>query len=195
MSLSRSVLPASALLLLLTAVSVPLAGPAAAAPAAARAAAPAAAKHCVLAAGASTATCYSSFPAAIAAVTKGRVKAPASATAAATDPGFAAAISADAVTAASVVVGVEFTNANYTGSTLTLYASGRCDNSTDADYVWNTLPAGWNDVITSFKSYNNCAQQLFRNTYRGGGALTGILVNSPNVGAPANDQASSLTAN
>jgi hypothetical protein len=188
MSPRRSILSVPVLLLLLTGLSVPLAGPASAAPAQA-------AKHCVLAAGATTATCYASFPAAIAAVTKGRVKAPASATTAATDAAFATALSADAVTAASVVVAVEYSDASYRGDTLTLYASGRCDNSTDADYVFNTLPAGWNDRISSFKSFNNCAQQLFRNTYRGGGALTGILVNSPNVGTPANDQASSLTAN
>jgi len=188
MSLRRSVLSVPVLFLLLTGVSVPLAGPAAAAPAEAG-------KHCVLAAGAAAATCYDSFPAAIAAVTKGRVRAPDSATAAATDPAFAAALSADAVTASSVITGVEYANINYGGSTLTLYASGRCDDNIDADYVWNTLPSGWNDRISSFKSYNNCAQQLFRNTYRGGGALTGILVNTANVGSTANDQASSLTAN
>ncbi|HEX6755137.1 MAG TPA: hypothetical protein VF109_04235 [Mycobacteriales bacterium] len=153
------------------------------------------ATHCVLAAGARAATCYATFPAAIAAATGGRVRAPASAAAAASDARFAAALDDPSVTAASVVVGIEYTNANYSGSTLTLSAPGRCDDSNDADYWYATLPAGWNDVISSFRSYSNCAQQLFRNTYFQGGALTGILTNTPYVGAPANDQASSITAN
>lgn len=184
----------------------PAAGPAAAAPgtttgaAVPGAGAPTGAaaqpgNHCVLAAGAATPTCYADFPAAIAAATGGRVRAPASATAAGTDPAFTSALNTVAVTSGTTVTGIEYANANYGGGTLTLTAPGPCDNSLDADWAWNTLPAGWNDVISSFKSYSNCAQQLFLNTYRGGGAITGILTNSSYVGATANDRASSLTAN
>jgi hypothetical protein len=170
----------------------------AASPAAATAptaAAPGPTNHCVLAAGSTKATCYASFPAAIAAATGGRVRAPSDAAAAASDAAFGTAIDSTPLTSGSWVAAIEYVNASYGGGSLTLTTSGPCDNSLDADYVWNTLPAGWNDVISSFHSYSNCAQQLFRNTYRGGGALTGILSNTPYVGAPANDQASSLTAN
>lgn len=186
MSTRRSLLSVPVLLLLLTGLSVPLAGPAAAAP-------PTPEKHCVLAAGAKAATCYATFPAAIAAITGGKVRAPASATDAATDPAFAAAVDAPAATAAQTIVGIEYADANYRGSTLTLYASGRCDSSPDADYAWDTLPSGWNDRISSLKSFANCAQQLFRDTYRRN-PITGLVYNVPNLGA-ANDQASSITAN
>lgn len=185
----RSILSA---LVLALAGGVVTAPPAVAAP---TSASPGPTNHCVLAAGTTKATCYASFPAAIAAATDGRVRAPASAAAAATDAAFASALNSTPVTAGAWVSGVEYANASYGGGSLTLTSSGPCDNSVDADYVWNSLPAGWNDVISSFKSYSNCAQQLFRNTSRGGGALTGILTNTTYVGAPANDQASSLTAN
>jgi hypothetical protein len=192
MSLRRPVLSVPLLSLVLTAALATVAAPAYAD---ATSSAAASKKHCVLDAGSATPACYATFPAAISAATRGLVKAPATPAAAAADPSFATELAAAGTQAATWVVGVEWTNASWTGTSLTLRASGPCDNSLDADYVWNTLPAGWNDVITSFRSYNNCAQQLFRNTYRGGGSLTGILTSTPNVGAPANDQASSLTAN
>ena len=189
MSLRRSTLPVFALSLLVTALLVPLAGPASAAPAAAARGA-----HCVLDAGSATPACYATFPEAIAAATKGRVRAPDSPAAAAADTRFADQLAAAGLAAGTYVVGVEWTSASYTGTSLTLKASGPCDNSLDADYAWDTLPAGWNDVITSFRSYNNCAQQLFRDTYRRT-ALIGVTTYTPNVGAYANDQASSITAN
>lgn len=152
--------------------------------------------HCVVAAGNGAPRCFGTFPEAVAAATGGRVRtAPATPRAAAADPAFTAAIEDGAVTAAAVVVGIEYVDASYGGATLTLTAPGRCDDSMDADWFFPSLPAGWNDRITSFRSYNNCAQQLFRGASMTGGALTGILVSTPNVGAPANDQASSVTAN
>jgi hypothetical protein len=193
-----------------------LAGPAAAAPAAptapaaAHAGGPAAesataaarppsaaAPHCVLAAGSGqTARCYAAFPAAIAAATGGRVTdVPGSAAAAVRDPGFTAALEDQAVTFASVVVGIEYANLNYGGATLSMTAPGRCDYSLDVDYRFPSLPAGWNDRISSFRSYSNCAQQLFRGTSFSGGALTNIVSSMSYVGSAANDQASSVTFN
>ena len=179
----------------------PPAAPAAApVPEAATAAAPrpsTAAPHCVLAAGErQTPRCYATFPAAIAAATGGRVTdAPASAAAAVRDPAFAAALESVPTTFASVVVGIEYANLNYGGSTLSMTASGRCDYSLDVDYRFPSLPSGWNDRISSFRSYSNCAQQLFRGTSFTGGALTNIVSSLSYVGAAANDQASSVTFN
>ncbi len=179
----------------------PPAAPAAApVPEAATAAAPrpsTAAPHCVLAAGErQTPRCYATFPAAIAAATGGRVTdAPASAAAAVRDPAFAAALESVPTTFASVVVGIEYANLNYGGATLSMTASGRCDYSLDVDYRFPSLPSGWNDRISSFRSYSNCAQQLFRGTSYTGGALTNIVSSLSYVGAAANDQASSATFN
>jgi hypothetical protein len=158
--------------------------------------------HCALAAGAGQPLhCFATFRAAVAFGTGGRVTdAPASATAAALDPAFAAAVTAagaapSATAAASVLVGTEFADANFGGGTLSLFTAGRCDNSSDVDFRFASLPAGWNDRITSFRSFSNCAQQLFRSTNFTGGSLTLIISSLANVGAAANDQASSITFN
>jgi hypothetical protein len=158
--------------------------------------------HCTLAAGADRPLhCFATFRAAVAFGTGGRVRdAPASATAAAHDPAFAAAVTAagtapSTTPAASILVGTEFADANFTGGTLSLFAPGRCDNSSDADFRFGSLPAGWNDRITSFRSFSNCAQQLFRSVNFAGGSLTLIISSLANVGAAANDQASSITFN
>jgi hypothetical protein len=157
--------------------------------------------HCALVAGADRSLrCFATFRAAVAFGTGGRIAdAPASATAAALDPAFATQVrttaEAPASTLASVLVGIEYADANFRGATLSLYAGGSCDNSSDVDYRFASLPSGWNDRITSFKSFSNCAQQLFRSINFTGGSLTLIISSLANVGSAANDQASSITFN
>ena len=156
--------------------------------------------HCTLAAGAGQQLhCFATFRAAIAYGTHGRIAdAPASAADAVRDPLFAARVDAvepPATTLASTLLGIEYSDANLRGSSVSFFGSGGCDNSSDADFRFASMPTGWNDRITSFTSYSNCAQQLFRNTSFGGGALTIIIRSLSNVGSAANDQASSLTFN
>jgi hypothetical protein len=155
------------------------------------------APHCVLAAGErQTARCFATFPAAIAAATGGRVTtAPASPAVAVRDAAFTAALEEASSTFASVVVGIEYADLNYGGASLSMTAAGRCDYSLDVDYRFPSLPSGWNDRISSFRSYSNCAQQLFRGTSFSGGALTNIVSSLSYVGSAANDQASSVTFN
>ena len=157
----------------------------------------AAAPHCVLAAGVRQAPrCFATFPAAIAAATGGRVTtAPATPAVAVGDAAFTAALQEAPSTFASVVVGIEYADLNYGGASLSMTAPGRCDNSMDVDYRFSSLPSGWNDRISSFRSYSNCAQQLFRGTSYSGGALTNIVSSLSYVGSAANDQASSITFN
>ena len=158
-----------------------------------------AAPHCALVAGSTTARCFATYRAAVTYGTGGRVTdAPLSARTAATDPAFARAMSAPPAAApklASVLLGTEYANANFSGASLSLFGAGRCDNSSDADFRFGSMPAGWNDRITSFRSFSNCAQQLFRNINFGGGSLTIVITSLANVGSAANDQASSLTFN
>jgi hypothetical protein len=158
--------------------------------------------HCALTAGSSTLHCFATYRAAIAYGTGGRVTdAPTSARAAALDPAFAARMAAlpastpKVAAAASTLLGTEYANANFAGASLNLFGAGRGDNSSDADFRFSSMPAGWNDRITSFKSFSNCAQQLFRSVNFTGGSLTLIISSLANVGAAANDQASSLTFN
>ena len=187
-----------------------LAAPAGAAPGAESATAaprPATAgPHCVLAAGNDQPLrCYATFPAAVAVATGGRVTtAPSSPAAAAADPRFTAAVEAaatqvsarGAVTAGgSVLVGIEYADLNYGGGSLSMTASGGCDYSLDVDYRFPSMPSGWNDRISSFRSYSNCAQQLFAAINFQGGALTGITSSMSYVGPSANDRASSVTFN
>lgn len=157
--------------------------------------------HCTLAAGKDQSPhCFATFPAAIAYATDGRIAdALASATAAALDPVFAGRVAAanrDAVAPlAASVLGIEYADANFGGASLTMTGAGSCDNSSDADFRFGSMPAGWNDRITSFKSFSNCAQQLFRSVNFSGGALTIVISSLANVGSAANDQASPITFN
>jgi hypothetical protein len=190
--------PAAAVPVGPAAVPAPAGGATAESATAAAPAPAAAAPHCALVAGSATAHCFGTYRAAIAFGTGGRVTdAPLSARSAALDPGFARTMSAPAAVTprASLLLGTEYADANFGGASLSLFGAGRCDNSSDADFRFASLPAGWNDRITSFRSFSNCAQQLFRNTNFGGGSLTIIISSLANVGAAANDQASSLTFN
>ena len=93
------------------------------------------------------------------------------------------------------MVGIEYANLNYGGSSLT------SPPPADATTAWTwtgaspACPLRWNDRISSFRSYSNCAQQLFRGSNFSGGALTHIVTSMSYVGAAANDQASSITFN
>jgi hypothetical protein len=150
--------------------------------------------HCALGAGEGAKLhCFATFPAAVAFATGGKVtSAPATPAQAVRDPAFTAAV--EAVTAGSVLVGIEYADLNFGGGSVSMYAGGRCDDSADADYRFASMPAGWNDRISSFRSYSNCAQQLFNST-NFGGPLTGVVASLSYVGAGANDRASSVTFN
>jgi hypothetical protein len=158
--------------------------------------------HCALVAGSSAPHCFATYRAAVAYGTGGRVTdAPVSARTAALDPAFARKMAAlpagtpEVAAAASVLLGVEYADAGFSGASLSLFGAGGCDNSSDVDFRFGSMPAGWNDRISSFKSFSNCAQQLFRSVNFTGGSLTLIISSLSYVGAAANDQASSVTFN
>ena len=156
----------------------------------------AAPSHCVLQASRTGAqppapACFASFRTAIAWATGGRVTdAPESAGHAATDQRFAARL-AGVRSAGRAVVGIDYADAGYRGGALTLTAPSGCDNDIDVDWQFPALPARWNDRISSFRSYSNCLQQLFRHGSFGT-AITPKRGSSPWVGSAANDQASSI---
>jgi hypothetical protein len=155
--------------------------------------------HCVLRAGggapasgtSTTLVCFGSFRSAIAYATGGQIAdAPESATQAATDPAFTAKLD-EPSTLNSAVLGLEYADVNYGGGSLTLSAPTGCDNSSDVDWQFASLPSSWNDRISSFRSFSNCIQRLFRNV-NFGVAITPATANMSWVGSAANDQASSI---
>ena len=93
------------------------------------------------------------------------------------------------------VLGTVYADAGYatSGGTYTFTSSSDCDTNPDVDYQVPVMPAGWNDRISSFKSYGRCATKLWENTFSG--ASYGFTVTSSYVGAGINDRASSIQFN
>jgi hypothetical protein len=146
--------------------------------------------------------CLATFRAAISVATGGRVAdAPLDARAALADPGFTARLTARAaggvapdggsVTDSSLVLAIDYSDASFSGSTLTLTGATACDNSSDVDVQYGSLPGGWNDQISSFRGFNLCEQVLYRDV-NFVGVLTGTIGTTGWVGSGANDLASSI---
>ncbi|MGA2929299.1 MAG: hypothetical protein ABSG43_25580 [Solirubrobacteraceae bacterium] len=172
-------------------------------------------------------TCYTSFRAAIAAATDGRVTdAPNNVATAMASRRLAAELnqtpsgdsisgttpmktnqtsptSSDSATSAlrvaqtasssSYVLGIEYVDANWQGSTFTWTGNHTCASTlSDIDYyVPSLVPYGWNDVISSFDSYSNCWTKLFENA-NFTGATYGFADSTSYVGDAMNDRASSI---
>jgi hypothetical protein len=57
--------------------------------------------------------------------------------------------------ASSYLLGVEFQDIDYGGASWIWASSDYCHWYTD-DYYSGSMPAGWNDIVSSAKSYNGC---------------------------------------
>lgn len=133
-------------------------------------AAPAAAqRHCIAqAARADTpaksvpvATCFPSFAQAIDAATGGATRLPASFKAADLTRGHLRP-------SVQTVISIDFVDANYSGNTLTWYVDN-ADGCLAGPYVANEMPSGWNDVVSSAKTYDSCgSNKHFEHIYLGG---------------------------
>ena len=93
--------------------------------------------------------------------------------------------------AASYLLATLYTNADYGGADLALYAATPCDTNSDVDHSWSTLPAGIADEVSSFKGTNNCQVKLFENTGYTGKTI-GPVTSTTYVGDDMNDKASSV---
>ena len=98
------------------------------------------------------------------------------------------------VAATSVVIGIVFDDAEYMGDSLVISVANGCDSSPGADWSLNSMPTGWNDKISSFKSYANCATKIFEHINYGGATLP-YTVNTKYVGDAMNDKTSSMRWN
>jgi len=108
-----------------------------------------------------TATCYSSFSAAIRAATGGRVVLPASAKPSSVTPKDIDAWNAAPATV--FVLSIDYKDANFGSPSLTWTQSSDCGNFQAA-----SMPSGWNDVISSLVTGTNCANSLYQNVNFGG---------------------------
>ncbi|GIH17716.1 hypothetical protein [Rugosimonospora africana] len=164
----------------LAAATVVAAGLALAAVPAQAQAAPAAPRHCVADVSTHAApVCYGSFTTAIAKATGGRIAdAPGDARAAVKNPAFEARLNAlsartgAVAPAASIVIGIEYADDDYEGSSLIYSAPAGCTTTlNDVDYWVDVLPSGWNDEIESFRTYANCDAMHYLDIYRQGSSL------------------------
>lgn len=133
--------------------------------AAARAqAAPKTGKHCVaelapVASGALSSRvlmrgCYRSFATALAVATGNRVH-----LAAEVRPGEVTQAMLGTVDDPLVqtVIGIDYTNSGYGGSSFTWYVNNGVGCQTGNTYAQPSMPSGWNDVVSSAHSYGGCA--------------------------------------
>lgn len=101
--------------------------------------------------------CFDSFSASIKAATKGRVNLDSSVHPLDVTEQMLNSVSdkSSASAAVQIVVGIDFDNANFGGSTYTWVVpnTGCTDNTF---YSVSTMPTGWNDRISSAKAYSNC---------------------------------------
>jgi hypothetical protein len=108
-----------------------------------------------------TATCYSSFSAAIRAATGGRVRLAATARPGSITPEMIDAWNAGP--AVSFVLSVDYKDANFGGSSLTWTQSTDCGKFQAA-----SMPSGWNDTVSSLVTSTDCANTLYQNVNFGG---------------------------
>jgi hypothetical protein len=183
-------------------------------PAAAAQAAPAAdppgERHCVafLTGGASTSVpelqCFDTFGEALGRASGGRLTTgPKNAGDAMGDPQFHAAV--DAANAAAerargigaavvnTVISIQYTGSGYTGSDLIWSGqSGNCSTSTNnVDYEISSMPAGWDNLLSSVKLYANCWEEEYEHTSYNGASLT-YHGNRSSLGAAMDNRTSSV---
>jgi hypothetical protein len=108
-----------------------------------------------------TATCYSSFSAAIRAATGGKVLLPAGARPRSVTSQMIDAW--NAVPATSFVLSVDYKDADFSGGSLTWTQQSNCGNFQAAG-----MPSGWNDVLSSLVTSTGCANTLYQNANFGG---------------------------
>lgn len=108
-----------------------------------------------------TATCYSSFSAAIRAATGGKVRLPARAKPRSVTSRMIDAWNADA--SGTFVLSVDYKDADFNGGSLTWTQTSNCGRFQAAG-----MPSGWNDVISSLVTSTGCANTLYQNANFGG---------------------------
>jgi hypothetical protein len=108
--------------------------------------------------------CFATFGEAIGFITGGEV--------AADSPAeldrLAATGGPDLVAAASVILGYEYKNTGYSGGALVLYGASGSGCGSSTTYGFSSMPSGWNNVISSARSFAGCWSTHYDLTNYGG---------------------------
>jgi hypothetical protein len=151
-------------------------------------------RHCVVSVdvvgdgSAAPSTCYLTFAEAIAAATGGRVHlSNASRSRAVSAAELAPGVAGGAVVPnTSVVIGIDYLDPNFQGSTFTWTAPAACGN-----YQTSSEPTGWDNKISSVAAFSNCATTLHDGANFGNPAfLVGVNGSAGSLGT-FNDKTSS----
>ncbi|MGH2538208.1 MAG: hypothetical protein ACRDHL_12495 [Candidatus Promineifilaceae bacterium] len=132
--------------------------------------------------------CFDSFAAAIEAATGGMVH-----VAAGLSP---AEIDAKTLAAArgTVVIGIDSAGANFGGSSLTWTASHAAGCSDGSFFAAPSMPAGWNDAVSSARSFSGCSTHSHYEHASYGGAILDCGPSCTAMGALDNETSSELWA-
>lgn len=75
--------------------------------------------------------------------------------------------------AAGPVIGVDYNGIDFTGSTLTWRANNDNGCYAGIGFAASSMPSGWNDVVSSARSYSGCNQYIhYEDTNYGGTSIT-----------------------
>ncbi len=89
---------------------------------------------------------------------------------------------------ASVPLVTEYVDPDFGGNSLTIYGTSPCaDNG--LSNVLDTMPDGWDDVISFVRTFNNCQAKHFADQKRQGKSSSWQVGGQPYLGYDLNDQA------
>jgi hypothetical protein len=159
--------------------------------------------HCVarlIGSGTPVPVCFATFAEALEYASGGRLTdGPKNAADAARNPNFVARVNASndepgraKAVAASVVISIEYTPSGWaTPSDLIWVGTKNCTTSTNnTDYEVTSMPAGWDNVISSYRTFANCWVKHYENTGFGG-ASVGYHGSRGYIGAAMDNRTSS----
>ncbi|MPY64095.1 hypothetical protein [Streptomyces spongiae] len=155
--------------------------------------------HCVYNLSTDTTACYSTFRAATADATNGKVTdAPISARAALADTSLQKRLDGPMPTAGvgtreavDYLLSIEYDIANLSssGGTLTIKGNAPCVEDGQRDYTFNDVRdawPSWNDRISSFQGYNTCDVNHYEHQVINGGDTTGPKRSMTTMGSMSN---------
>jgi len=131
-------------------------------------------------------TCFRTFARSIRAATNGRVNLPDSAAPGSVTPAELNVGPVALIT--EYVLSIDYQDSGFSGNTLTWTQTSRCGS-----FQASSMPAGWNDTISSVIASSGCATTLFWNTGFGTPSYPIARNGSASSLGTFNDQASSQT--
>lgn len=132
--------------------------------------------------------CFETFSDAIFAATDGRVRLPSSTTVAEVDD---QTLNGNAINPQSTfLAAIEYINRDFGGATFTVFATAPCDVGQIA--ISSLSSAGWNDKISSSRSFSNCNNSFHFEDDNFGGASVNCGSECAYIGDALNDRTSSL---